>query len=163
MIVHGITNNNYLANHNYKPIQQRFIDLMKSDCAMFKSWQSLHTSIDVHAKNIAPNSLPTDAINNSYGNADLLNLVKYPIENLLKATKSFGSFKYNALEKIYNNSAIMQNRDTRETLIDLLGKTFANINTDFLPEQKEIMNKFLDNERLYGCKDYFEYTKNTTH
>lgn len=50
MIVHGITNNNYLANHNFKPIQQRFIDLMKSDSAMFKSWQSLHTSIDVHAK-----------------------------------------------------------------------------------------------------------------
>ena len=55
----------------------------------------------------------------------------------------------------------MQNRDTRETFIDLLGKVFANVNTEFLPEQQEIMNKFLDNERLYGCKNYFKYTKNT--
>ena len=142
--------------------QQKFIDLMTSDKNMFKSWQSLHgDTIETYAKDIALNSVPTNAINNAFGNADLLNLVKYPIENLLQATKNFISFKYNTLEKIYNNQTIMQNRDTRETFIGLLGKVFANVNTEFLPEQQEIMNKFLDNERLYGCKDYFKYTKNT--
>ena len=142
--------------------QQKFIDLMTSDKKMFKSWQTLHPDkIEIYAKDIALNSVPTNAINNAFGNADLLNLVKYPIENLLQATKNFISFKYNTLEKIYNNQTIMQNRDTRETFIDLLGKVFANVNTEFLPEQQEIMNKFLDNERLYGCKNYFKYTKNT--
>ena len=142
--------------------QQKFIDLMTSDKKMFKSWQTLHSDkIEIYAKDIALNSVPTNAINNAFGNADLLNLVKYPIENLLQATKNFISFKYNTLEKIYNNQTIMQNRDTRETFIGLLGKVFANVNTEFLPEQQEIMNKFLDNERLYGCKDYFKYTKNT--
>ena len=111
---------------------------------MFKSWQTLHPDkIEIYAKDIALNSVPTNAINNAFGNADLLNLVKYPIENLLQATKNFISFKYNTLEKIYNNQTIMQNRDTRETFIDLLGKVFANVNTEFLPEQQEIMNKFL--------------------
>ena len=142
--------------------QQKFIDLMTSDKKMFKSWQTLHSDkIEIYAKDITLNSVPTNAINNDYGNADLLKLVKYPIENLLQATKNFISFKYNTLEKIYNNQTIMQNRDTRETFIGLLGKVFANVNTEFLPEQQEIMNKFLDNERLYGCKDYFKYTKNT--
>ncbi|MBD9222858.1 hypothetical protein EGQ24_03015 [bacterium] len=142
--------------------QQKFIDLMTSDKKMFKSWQTLHSDkIEIYAKDIALNSVPTNAINNAFGNADLLNLVKYPIENLLQATKNFISFKYNTLEKIYNNQTIMENRDTRETFIGLLGKVFANVNTEFLPEQQEIMNKFLDNERLYGCKDYFKYTKNT--
>lgn len=142
--------------------QQKFIDLMTSDKKMFKSWQTLHSDkIEIYAKDIAINSVPTNAINNAFGNADLLNLVKYPIENLLQATKNFISFKYNTLEKIYNNQTIMQNRDTRETFIGLLGKVFADVNTEFLPEQQEIMNKFLDNERLYGCKDYFKYTKNT--
>ena len=142
--------------------QQKFIDLMTSDKKMFKSWQTLHSDkIEIYAKDITLNSVPTNAINNAFGNADLLNLVKYPIENLLQATKNFMSFKYNTLEKIYNNQTIMENRDTRETFIGLLGKVFANVNTEFLPEQQEIMNKFLDNERLYGCKDYFKYTKNT--
>lgn len=142
--------------------QQKFIDLMTSDKKMFKSWQTLHSDkIEIYAKDIALNSVPTNAINNAFGNADLLNLVKYPIENLLQATKNFISFKYNTLEKIYNNQTIMQNRDTRETFIGLLGKAFAHIDTEFLPEQQEIMNKFLDNERLYGCKEYFKYTKNS--
>lgn len=142
--------------------QQKFIDLMTSDKKMFKSWQTLHSDkIEIYAKDITLNSVPTNAINNDFGNADLLKLVKYPIENLLQATKNFISFKYNTLEKIYNNQTIMQNRDTRETFIGLLGKVFANVNTEFLPEQQEIMNKFLDNERLYGCKNYFKYTKNT--
>ena len=162
---YGIKNNKYTSNTNFKqlfpktPAQQKFIDLMKSDREMFKSWEYLHCdTIENYAQDVTPNTVPAKALCTG---SEWLKMAKYPIENLLKAVEGFKTFKYKTLEKIYNNPAIMQDCDTRETFIGLLGKAFAHIDTEFLPEQQEIMNKFLDNERLYGCKEYFKYTKNS--
>ena len=49
----------------------------------------------------------------------------------------------------------MENEDTRANLIGLLGKWSFNAKGEYSPEQEEIMNKLLDNERLYGSKKYF--------
>ena len=162
---YGIKNNKYTSNTNFKqlfpkiPAQQKFIDLMKSDREMFKSWEYLHCdTIENYAQDVTPNTVPAKALCTG---SEWLKMAKYPIENLLKAVEGFKTFKYKTLEKIYNNPAIMQDCDTRETFIGLLGKAFAHIDTEFLPEQQEIMNKFLDNERLYGCKEYFKCTKNS--
>ena len=155
----------FANKYNYRQIvsrtieQQKFIDLMKSDREMFKSWEYLHgDTIETYAQDVTPNTVPAKALCTG---SDWLKMAKYPIENLLKAAEGFKTFKYKTLEKIYDNPAIMQDCDTRETFIGLLGKAFAHIDTEFLPEQEEIMNKFLDNERLYGCKEYFKYTKNS--
>ena len=155
----------FANKYNYRQIvsrtieQQKFIDLMKSNREMFKSWEYLHgDTIETYAQDVTPNTVPAKALCTG---SEWLKMAKYPIENLLKAAEGFKTFKYKTLEKIYDNPAIMQDCDTRETFIGLLGKAFAHIDTEFLPEQEEIMNKFLDNERLYGCKEYFKYTKNS--
>lgn len=84
------------------------------------------------------------------------------MKNLLQATKDLGTFTYNVLGKIYNNPKIMGERNLRNSFIDLLGNVWVDnwieISREYTPKQEKIMNKFLDNERLYGCKEFFEYS-----
>lgn len=159
---YGIKNNKYTSNINFKqlfpktPAQQKFIDLMKSDEGMYKNWKSVcYYDLENVPEDMTPNGLPIRAFVSNVLNSDFTKCARYAIENFLKAFEGLHTFKYKALEKIYNNSTIMENGDTRANLIGLLGKWSFNAKGEYSPEQEEIMNKLLDNERLYGSKKYF--------
>ena len=53
----------------------------------------------------------------------------------------------------------MQNRDVRDTFMELLDKRHFLAHGEYSPAQQSTMNLFLDNKCSYGNESYFEYVR----
>lgn len=161
---YGISNNNkYKSQTNFKqslpktPTQQAFIDLMKSNDKMYKSWKSVFDyDLENVAEDMKPTGVPLGAICHKILSADFVKEVRYAMGNLLKSVGDVKPFKYKALEKIYNNQTIMEDENTRNAFVELLGKRTFNWNGEYTPEQETLRimstDKTIDNKDLKMAK-----------
>ena len=154
----------YKAKFQLSPQQERFKSKLKSDSALFKSFKyktfnkyDADAEFDTLVKEITPNAIPNKLVVSEWFYEPIA-IMRQVWDILLETTKDFGTFKYKTFEKILNNKYIMQNRDVRDTFMELLDKHYF-LYGEYSPAQQSTMNMFLDNKCLYGNESYFEYVR----